>query len=63
MTVDLDLFPLKNRSLVFTKKWLVWLKFAYFEAPELRREATNLDDPLGIGSLTYIGATATPLIF
>ena len=42
---------------------LVWLKFAYFEAPELRREATNLDNPLGIGSLAYIGATATPLIF
>ena len=36
---------------------LVWLEFVYFEAPELKREATNLDTPLGIGSLAYTGAT------
>ena len=42
---------------------LVWLEFVYFEAPELEREGTNLDNPLGIGSLAYTGATAAPLIF
>ena len=42
---------------------LVWLEFVYFEAPELKREGINLDHPLGIGSLTYIGATAAPLSF
>ena len=41
---------------------LLWLKFAYFEAPELRLEDSNLDDPLGIGSLAYTSATAASLI-